>query len=190
MSKEAQSHMPIAQIHMPVTQTPADVKNNKPNGNTTGTLPTAPSAQPKSNTSSKISQRKDSHVRQFFRHFRPASQITLTWLLWLLSCLSFSMTVYYAFGTSVLVRSPLVTNSTSNTILVIRTLSALTELLMIGLVAACFERVKWMLVASKIGIPILDFLTLSEGTGAAGFLTISLSRVKSIKSSRIWTLVR
>ena len=47
-----------------------------------------------------------------------------------------------------------------------------------------------MLVTSKSGVPILDFLTLSEGTGYAGLFTIAFARVKSIQRSRWWTLVR
>jgi hypothetical protein len=135
-------------------------------------------------------RRKNHRGRRFFRYFKPGSQIPLTWLLWFSSCASFILTVYYAFGTSLLLNSPIVTKSPSNTLLVIRVLSAATELLLVGLVAGCFERLKWMLVTSKNGVSILDFLTLSEGTGPAALFAIAFARVQSIQRSRWWTLVR
>lgn len=205
MSAEVQGHTPIAREPVSAAQTHPTTGSDNTNVSSAGALPntpstkvniavplpTTPSAQARPNvSSSNPSKRKDSHRHRFFHHFRPASQILLTWLLGGLSCVFFGLTVYYAFGTSFLLHSALVAHSPGNTILVIRVLSAVTELLMVGLVAGCFERTKWMLVASKNGAPILDFLTLSEGSGAAGFLAIALSRLKSINNARVWTLIR
>lgn len=120
----------------------------------------------------------------------PVLQLILTWLLLLLTALVFIFTVYYAFDTTILIRSSLVSLSPTNTILVIRVLSGVTGFLMIALVTSASERINWMLVARVNGLRMSDFLSLSATTDQLGLLAIVFSRARDLSSSRGWASFR
>lgn len=120
----------------------------------------------------------------------PVSQLVLTWFLLLLTAAVFVFTVYYAFNTTIVIKSRLVSLSPGNTILIIRVLSGVTGFLMIALVTSAFERLNWMLVARRKGSKVSDFLSLSATTDHLGLLAIIFSKGKNLFTSRGWALFR
>lgn len=128
--------------------------------------------------------------RRPHRAAHPVTQLVLTWLLLLLTAAVFILTVYYAFNTTILTKSRLVSLSPTNTILIIRVLSGVTGFLMIALVASSSERINWMLVARKKGSTMSDFLSLSATTDHLGLLAIIFSKGRNLFTSRGWALLR
>ena len=122
--------------------------------------------------------------RGFLRHVAPTAQLPFTWILMLFSCAFFILTIYYAFHTRLFGLNP------SNSILIIRVLSGVTTFLISALVVSSFDRGRWMLVRRKKGAKMLDFLTLSSGTGIMGWWTVLFARNGTFISSRVWSFVR
>lgn len=120
------------------------------------------------------------------RHVAPVKQMPFTWLLTVLSCALFVLTVLYAFETTLFSNNL----SAGNVILIIRVLSGLASFFMSTLVVSAFDRVRWMLVATRKGSNILDFLTLSSGTGALAWLAVGFGKGKSMLGSRAWAYSR
>ena len=100
------------------------------------------------------------------------------------------LTVLYAFNTKLFDRNSSKGLSAGNVILIVRVLSGVTSFLMSALVVACFDRVRWMLVARKKGADMLDFLTLAQGTGALAWLSVLFAKGSHMFGTRMWAFTR
>lgn len=161
-----------------------------PSVTATANLDTEITSKNRSTTTVTVKSSTKAHLKKFTNLFQPIRQIPLTWTLALLTCAVFTLTVCYASFATVAARSRMISTSWSNTILVLRVLSGITELLMIALLAATFERIQWMLVSRTRGLSLLSFLGLSSGVSVLGLLWLVFMRGARKWSCRSWSIFR
>ena len=125
------------------------------------------------------SQRKShSHEVQNKEQARPLETLLrnqpLIFIKVLLACASVSFTVFFAYNSSleIPVTERLIWTKPQNTILTINILSQVTLVLLSDLIMNSFECIRWAMICSKSGIPILTFLSLSSSTSLVGVLKI------------------